>query len=143
MSRPGVRLTSGSSSTPICARPCCLGRKADNVATSAWLIALLGLWTGVSAFFGAGPYFYAWNDWIVGVIVALLGFFVVRGRPAAILAGIVGVWLFIAGFIPGLREGAGMWWNQILVGIALIILGYVAARGTTGTIEHPRAHPAV
>jgi len=110
---------------------------------SGWLIALLGLWTGISAFFGAGPYFYAWNDWVVGVIVAILGFFAARGRPPAVLAGIVGIWLFIAGFIHGLHGGAGMWWNEILVGIALIILGSAVARGTTGTIEHPRAHPAV
>ncbi len=95
---------------------------------TGWVVGILGIWMIISPFLGFGAMGYAWIDWVVGVICAILGFASVGARPwQGWLTGIVGVWLFIAGFIPGLHQGAGVYWNDILVGIAFVILGLAMA----------------
>ncbi len=93
----------------------------------AGVVALLGLWTILTPFLrfhGAG---YAWNDWIVGIIVAILGSAGSRdGQGYGWIAGLVAVWLFIAGFIPGLHAAPGVFWNNILVGIVFAIVGFAS-----------------
>ncbi len=109
---------------------------------TGWVIGILGIWMVISPFLGFSSLGNAWDDWIVGVICAILGFASVGARPwQGWLAGIVGVWLFIAGFIPGLREGAGVYWNDILVGIAFIIFGFAAVGGRRPTADLPPTAP--
>lgn len=97
---------------------------------NAWLTGILGIWMVIVPFLGFTTIGNAWNDWVVGVVVAVIGFAMTARRPwQGWIAGIVGVWLFIAGFIPGLRFGAGLWWNDILVGIVFIITGFAAVGG--------------
>jgi hypothetical protein len=38
--------------------------------------------------------------------------------------GLLGLWLAIAAFIPGLRDGAGLLWNNLIVGIAVAIAAF-------------------
>lgn len=40
-------------------------------------------------------------------------------------AGLLGVWLVVAAFIPGLREGTGLLWNNLLVGIVVALAAFV------------------
>ncbi|HET7584588.1 MAG TPA: SPW repeat protein [Gemmatimonadaceae bacterium] len=104
---------------------------------SGWITGILGIWMVIVPFLGFEPMGNAWNDWIVGVIVAIAGFSMARARPwQGWIAGIVGVWLFIAGFVPGLREGVGLYWNDILVGITFIVTGFAAA-----AVSRPPAVP--
>lgn len=106
-----------------------------------WIIGLLGIWVGITPFFGAAPGFYAWSHWIVGALVAVLGFSMVARRTAAgWVSGLLGVWLFIAAFIPGLLAGAGVWWDNLLVGVVLIIVGFGATRELNRTAHTGHAH---
>lgn len=101
----------------------------------AWIIAVLGIWTGVVPIFSASPAFYSWSYWIVGIIAAVLGFAMVARRPLqGWITGIAGIWLFIAGFVGGLAMGAGLWWNSVLLGLVLLITGI------WGAGEAPQAH---
>ncbi len=99
----------------------------------AGTVALLGLWTILTPFLrfhGAG---YAWNDWIVGIVVAILGFSMAR-TAFGWVAGVVAIWLFVAGFIPGLHAAPGVFWNNILVGIVFAIVGFASVpRGVRAT----------
>jgi hypothetical protein len=96
---------------------------------NAWIVGLVGIWMVIAPFVPMGLYGNAWNDWIGGVIVAVLGF----SMPAdhgwrRYLAGVVGLWMIASGFIPGLRLAGGMFTNDIILGILLIIAGFSATR---------------
>lgn len=107
-----------------------------------WVTGILGIWVGITPFFGASPAFYAWNNWIAGAIVAILGFSMIASRPAeGWISGLVGVWLFISGFIPSLLLGSGLWWNSIPVGVVLLVVGFAAARPAEHG-GHAHAHPS-
>lgn len=94
---------------------------------NAWIVGILGLWTALTAFLGFGPLGFAWSNWIVGVICAISAFSMAGRRPAqGWIAGLVAIWLFISGFIPGLLTSPGYWWNDLLVGAAFIITGFSA-----------------
>ncbi len=105
---------------------------------TGWVIGILGIWMIITPFLGFSPLGNAWDNWIVGVICAILGFASMGARRwQGLLAGIVGVWLFIAGFIPGLRYSPGVYWDDILVGIAFIVFGFAAAAGRQTAATYP------
>ena len=105
---------------------------------NAWFIGLIGIWLVIAPFVHMTAIGDAWNQWVFGVIVAILGFSMIGEdrRWQAPLAGIVGVWLFIAGFIPRLRLGDSLMTNDVIIGILLIIAGFAATGG------HHHALPA-
>lgn len=89
---------------------------------NAWIVGLVGVWMFIAPFVSLSTRATTWNDWIFGVVAALVGFSMsadnVWQRP---LAGLVGVWLFISGFIAALHVGGGLQSNDIVVGILLVI----------------------
>ncbi len=92
-----------------------------------WTNGILGLWVVVAAFAGLGPKGNFWNDLIVGIIVAIVGFGMVQGAAwQGWTSGLLGLWLIIASFIPGLVGGAGLVWNNLLVGAIVAIAGFAA-----------------
>jgi SPW repeat len=95
---------------------------------NAWIVGLAGIWMVIAPFVPMSLYGNAWNDWIVGVIVAVLGFSLPDHGWQRWLAGFVGLWLIASGFIPGLRLTGGMYTNDIVAGILLIIAGFSATR---------------
>lgn len=110
---------------------------------SGWVIGAFGIWTFVIPFIGATPMGYAWNDWVVGIVSAVLGFAMTRNRPTeGWITGILGVWLFIAGFIPALLSAPGVWWNNLIVGALLMIFGFAAGRTAQGAMMHGHPHPS-
>ncbi len=96
---------------------------------NAWIVGILGLWTIITPFLRFSPPGYAWNDWIVGVIVAIAGFSMARSQ--GVIPGIFAVWLFVAGFIPGLHVAPGVYWDNILVGILFAVTGFLAVSQTS------------
>lgn len=110
---------------------------------SGWIIGVLGIWTFIIPFIGATSMGYAWTDWIVGIIAAVLGFSMMRHGPAeGWITGILGVWLFIAGFIPALVRTPGVWWNDLIAGALLVIFGLFGGRAMEGTMMHGDPHPS-
>ncbi|VAX15797.1 hypothetical protein MNBD_IGNAVI01-1063, partial [hydrothermal vent metagenome] len=81
-----------------------------------------------------------WDDVLVGIVAAVAGFAMVKEKPwQGWLTGIVGLWLIIAAFIPGLVVGLGNEWNAIISGILLMIGGFGALSGTN-VETHTPAH---
>ncbi len=102
---------------------------------NAWIIGLLGIWMVIAPFAGLGSYGNAWNNWIVGVVAAVLGFSMAANRTwERPLSGVVGLWLFISGFIPALTVGGGMLANDIIMGVLLIVAGFAATRSHALTV---------
>lgn len=110
------------------------------MSTRRWITALIGLWIVLSAFLGFGARGYAWSDLLAGVIafgagIALVKEWAWEGWTVVIL----GAWMVVATFIPGLHAGGAMHVNNIAVGIAISLVGLTA--GGTGTTTG-RPHPA-
>jgi len=92
-----------------------------------WTTGLLGVWIFIAAFLNFTPTGNLWNDLIVGVIVAIAGYAMIKSKPwQGWLAGIAGVWLVIAAFIPALQAHDGNMWNDTIVGIIFMIAGFAA-----------------
>ncbi|HFE65084.1 MAG TPA: hypothetical protein ENK14_11840 [Caldithrix sp.] len=103
----------------------------------AWVNGILGAWVFVAAFLAMGSKGNLWNDLIVGVITAVVGFLMVKAKPwQGWLTGIIGIWLIIAAFIPGLLVGSGLLWNNVIVGALLMIGGFGALGGSSHTVAH-------
>jgi hypothetical protein len=104
------------------------------------IIGCLGLLLMAAGIMGVGRHGNIWNDLIIGVIVALLGFAQARLAPRGLVSGIVGLWLIISSFIPGLRVGAGARWNNVTAGVILAIAGFATPRTVTkSTLDNRKA----
>lgn len=108
---------------------------------NALIVGLIGIWMVIAPFATMSSGGNAVNDWIVGIVAAILGFSISAEhawqRP---LAGIVGIWLFISGFIASLHMGRGLQTNDIVMGILLIIAGFAAmSHHHAGHVAPPQA----
>jgi uncharacterized membrane protein len=93
------------------------------------IIGILGVWLMIAGIIGISRAAYIWNDWIVGIIVAVLGFSMAgSARAQGIVAGILGLWMIASAFIPSLNSGPGTRWDDVLVGVILAIAGFTARR---------------
>jgi hypothetical protein len=93
------------------------------------IIGCLSLLLIAAGIIGVGRQGNLWNDWIMGVIVAVLGFALARIAPVhGIVSGILGLWLIISAFLPDLQVRPGAWWNDIIVGVILAIAGFSTRR---------------
>ena len=93
----------------------------------AWMNGILGTWLIVAAFLNFPPTGNLWDNLIVGILVAVFGFAMIKEKSwQGWTAGIVGVWLVIAAFIPALQAHTGNLWNDLLSGILIAIAGYGA-----------------
>ncbi len=96
----------------------------------AWVNGILGIWLFIAAFLNLGAKGNLWDDLIVGIIVAVVGYLMIKEKPwQAWLSIIVGIWLIIAAFIPSLVVGAGNMWNLIISGVLVMIAGFGALGG--------------
>ena len=93
----------------------------------AWINGILGTWLIVAAFLNFIPVGNMWDNLIVGIIVAIVGFMMVKDKAwQGWTSGILGVWLIIAAFIPALQQTTGNMWNDLIVGVIIAIAGYAA-----------------
>ncbi len=96
----------------------------------AWTTGILGLWLIVAAFLKLGPTGVLWDNLIVGIIVAIAGFAMVKVKSwQGWTAGILGLWLIVAAFIPSLRAYTPNLWDDLIVGILVAIAGFGAMGG--------------
>lgn len=97
-----------------------------------WVNGILGLWLIVAAFLNFSPKGNLWDNLIVGIIVAVLGFWIVKPKPwQGWLAGIVGILLIIAAFIPSLQVHSANLWVDLIAGILVAIAGFGAIGGSS------------
>lgn len=97
---------------------------------NAWINGILGTWIFIAAFLNFSAMGNLWDNLIVGIIVAIFGFAMIKPKPwQGWVSGIMGLWLIVAAFIPALQTGAGNMWNEIISGIIIAIAGYGAIGG--------------
>ncbi|MCD6245378.1 SPW repeat protein [candidate division WOR-3 bacterium] len=97
-----------------------------------WVNFALGIWLVIAAFIPgitASKSGSLWNDLIVGVLVAIFAFMAIGAKKAICwINAILGIWLVIAAFIPGIvGSKSGNLWNDLISGIIILIVGIYAA----------------
>ena len=106
----------------------------------SWTNGILGTWLVVTAFLSFSPTGNMWNNLIVGLIVGIIGFAMIKEKPwQGWTAGIVGTWVFIAAFIPALQLHMPNLWNDLLSGILIAVAGYGALGNMSGS-SHDVSH---
>ena len=101
-----------------------------------WVNGILGVWLVVAAFISLGTQGDFWNDIVVGIVAAVVGFLMVKAKPwQGWLTGLVGLWLIAAAFIPGLTGQTGNFWNDLAVGVLLMIGGFSAVGHSRHTLQ--------
>jgi hypothetical protein len=99
----------------------------ENVLWQSWTIGILGVWLMVAAFLEFDPVANLWNNLIVGIIVAFVGYGIVKQKPwQSWTSMVMGVWLIIAAFIPYLLVDKGYVWNDFISGIIITVAGFGA-----------------
>ncbi|MGD8307569.1 MAG: hypothetical protein PVF17_13010 [Ignavibacteria bacterium] len=85
---------------------------------------ILGLWLFLSVFAGLRQSAASINDFIVGIVVLSLSLFHTGYEPRQSLIGcILGFWLILAGCIPFLVSGMGLYLHNIILGLIIITIG--------------------
>lgn len=98
----------------------------------SWTIAILGIWIFIAAFLNLTPTGNLWDNLLVGIVVAVAGFWMLKAKPwQAWLSGLVGIWLIIAAFVPSLQAHTPNLWNDAISGILLMIGGFGAMGGSS------------
>src|SRR5579872_6366562 len=103
------------------------------------ILGVLGLWLIAAGLIDFGVRANIWNDWIVGVIVGVVGFSLAYRAPGAgIVSGILGFWMIASGFINGVQTGSGARWDDIVIGAIIAIAGYSIVRRRLESVGHIR-----
>lgn len=103
----------------------------------AWTNGILGIWLFIAAFLSFSAMGIMWNNLIVGVIVGIAGFTMIKEEAwQGWTAGVLGIWLIIAAFIPALQAHTANMWNGVIVGILLMVAGFGAFRSHGHQVPH-------
>jgi SPW repeat-containing protein len=95
------------------------------------------VWLALTPFLGLGQAGNLWDDLIVGTVVAIVGFWMKGDRSwQGWLAGLLGLWMIVAAFIPDLVAGAGLTWNNLVVGLVIAAAGFAALGGGAQAEDH-------
>jgi SPW repeat len=107
---------------------------STNAAKAASAICMLaGIWLFVSPWiYGAGA--SAWNSWIVGAAVFMVG--LVRMSTPLATAGlswlnmVLGIWVFFSPWIYGYVGNEGRFINSLCVGVIVFVLSIASVLGS-------------
>ncbi|MFQ5706370.1 MAG: hypothetical protein ACE5HO_02920 [bacterium] len=84
-----------------------------------WVNGIIGLWLILSGIVGAGLN-APWNYIITGVVVAILGFWMIKVWQS-LISGILGLWMIVCGIVgTALMHPA----NLIIVGVVVAGLSF-------------------
>lgn len=94
---------------------------------SNWLTLILAVWLFISPWVlpvtAMGN--WAWNFWIVGVIVAIMSIAALsqKGQWEDWVNLVLGAWLFVSPWIFGYIGTANIAWNSFIVGALVFLIG--------------------
>src|SRR5690242_6144867 len=109
------------------------GTKMGAAKAASTIVLLAGIWFFVSPWvYGAYMHGNAWNSWIVGAAMFLIGCARVA-RPAYLGAlswwnMVLGIWAFFSPWIYGYTGNEGRFINSLCVGVIVFVLSFVSAR---------------
>jgi len=97
----------------------------------SWINFILGLWLIVAGFtLSAGVGAIMAEEIVLGIIIAVLSFGSIMGRPGTLLSwcvAIAGLWTLIAPFVIEYGTMSASRTNDIVVGIIVLVLGFINA----------------
>lgn len=105
----------------------------SGVRSASTIVLLAGIWFFVSPWvYAAYTHANAWNSWIVGAIIFILGCIRVA-RPAYSSAlswcnMVLGIWAFCSPWIYSYTGNTGRFVNSLCVGVVVFVLSIVSAR---------------
>jgi hypothetical protein len=112
-----------------------------------WLTLILGVWLFISPWVltSAPAGNWAWDAWIIGVVVAALSIAALAqlAQWEDWVSLILGAWLFISPWVLGFYTSMhSMAWNAYIVGALIFLIGIwgVVAARQAGTTMHLQAH---
>ena len=120
--------------TPVTKSPAALGRAASAVCM------LAGIWLFVSPWvYGAGG--SAWNSWIVGALLFLIGLVRVSSPIVSSglswLATLLGIWIFFSPWIYAYVGNQDRFINSLCVGVIVFVLSIASALGSRRRLAAP------
>lgn len=110
-----------------------VANRLQGVRAASTICLLAGIWFFVSPWvYGAYTNGNAWNSWIVGAAMFVLGCVRVS-RPAYSVAlswwnMVLGIWAFCSPWIYGYTGNTGRFINSLCVGVVVFVLAIVSAR---------------
>ena len=109
-------------------------KSEKSVSWKAWTIGVLGVWLIIAAFLKFNSEANLWNNLLVGLIVASIGYTIIKQKVwQSWTSMVMGVWMFIAAFSPYLTVDNGYIYNDIISGIIIAFAGF----GALGKLEIP------
>jgi hypothetical protein len=107
-----------------------------------------GIWLFVSAWvYGSYTLQNAWNNWIVGALIMILGAIRLSDPMKTIWASWIncalGIWTFASPWIYGYRGSTDRTINSMVVGVVVFVLGIISATAVpriTGTGPSQQIH---
>jgi len=102
-----------------------------------WLNLILGAWLFISPWVLGLVSPASWNNWIVGIVVAILALWAAgqRGRWQEWCNLVLGAWTFITPWVYGFAAGSGAAWNGWIVGVLVFIVSAFGV-GLTRSAAH-------
>jgi hypothetical protein len=109
------------------------GSQMTGVKAASTIVLLAGIWFFVSPWvYGAYTTGNAWNSWIVGAVMFILGCIrVARPAYSTTLSWwnmVLGIWAFCSPWIYGYTGNTGRFINSLCVGVIVFVLSIVSAR---------------
>jgi hypothetical protein len=119
--------------------------RLNGVKAASTIVLLAGIWFFVSPWvYGAYSHPNAWNSWIVGAVMFILGCIRVW-RPAYSTAlswcnTVLGIWAFFSPWIYGYTGNQGRFINSLCVGVIVFILSIASATMAARLKSVPVSH---
>jgi hypothetical protein len=119
--------------------------RLNGVKAASTIVLLAGVWFFVSPWvYGAYSHPNAWNSWIVGAVMFILGCIRVW-RPAYSTAlswcnTVLGIWAFFSPWIYGYTGNEGRFINSLCVGVIVFILSIASATMAARLKSIPVSH---
>jgi hypothetical protein len=116
------------------------------VRAASTICLLAGIWFFVSPWvYGAYTSGNAWNSWIVGAIMFLIGCTRVA-RPASLIGlswlnMVLGIWAFFSPWIYGYTANTGRFINSLCVGVIVFVFSIASQRLASRTSPMPASRP--
>ena len=120
--------------------------KMTAAKAASTIVLLAGIWFFVSPWvYGAYTTGNAWNSWIVGALMFILG--CVRVSQPSRLTGLswlnalLGIWAFFSPWIYGYVGNTGRFINSLCVGVIVFVLALCSATATLRSTRQISATP--
>lgn len=117
----------------------------NGARAASTIVLLAGIWFFVSPWvYGGYTHANAWNSWIVGAVLFILGCIrVARPVYSSALSWcnmILGIWAFFSPWIYGYTGNTGRFINSLCVGVIVFVLSLISARLTVRRAAVPVSH---